>query len=101
MLDIKLIREREADVRRALETRGALQCEYRVLHADGNYRWFQCTIANRIDDPEVRGVVMSMHDIDARRRSEERARPEGGHHVAHPLLARVRAAGRDPEAPHL
>ena len=48
--------------------------ELRLQQADGNFRWFQCTIANRIDDPEVRGLVMSMHDIDARRHSEDALR---------------------------
>ena len=48
--------------------------ELRLLRADGDYQWFQCSIANRVDDPEVRGIVMSMHDIDARRRSEDALR---------------------------
>jgi diguanylate cyclase (GGDEF)-like protein/PAS domain S-box-containing protein len=48
--------------------------ELRLLRADGEYKWFQCTIANRLDDPDVRGVVLSMHDIDARRRSEDALR---------------------------
>ena len=48
--------------------------ELRLLRADGEYQWFQCSIANRLDDPDVRGVVMSMHDIDARRRSEDALR---------------------------
>lgn len=48
--------------------------ELRLQRADGRYRWFQCSVANRMDDPEVRGLVMSMHDIDARRRSEDALR---------------------------
>jgi diguanylate cyclase (GGDEF)-like protein/PAS domain S-box-containing protein len=48
--------------------------ELRLLRADGDFAWFQCSIANRLEDPEVRGIVMSMHDIDARRRSEDALR---------------------------
>jgi diguanylate cyclase (GGDEF)-like protein/PAS domain S-box-containing protein len=48
--------------------------ELRLRSADGEYQWFLCSIANRVDDPEVRGIVMSMHDIDARRRSEDALR---------------------------
>jgi diguanylate cyclase (GGDEF)-like protein/PAS domain S-box-containing protein len=48
--------------------------ELRLLRSDGDYRWFQCSIANRLDDPDVRGIVMSMHDIHARRCSEDALR---------------------------
>jgi diguanylate cyclase (GGDEF)-like protein/PAS domain S-box-containing protein len=48
--------------------------EVRALHADGTYVWFECTINNRLDDPVVSGLVLSLHNIDARRRSEERLR---------------------------
>jgi diguanylate cyclase (GGDEF)-like protein/PAS domain S-box-containing protein len=48
--------------------------ELRLRRSDGEYQWFQCSIANRIADPDVRGVVLSMHDIDARRRSEDALR---------------------------
>ncbi len=48
--------------------------ELRLLRSDGAYQWFQCSIANRLDDPDVRGVVLCMHDIDARRRSEDALR---------------------------
>ncbi len=48
--------------------------ELRLRRADGGYHWFQCSVANRLDDPEVRGLVLSMHDIDARRRSEDALR---------------------------
>ena len=48
--------------------------EVRVLHADGRQLWFECTIDNRIDDPVIGGLVLNLHNIDARRRSEERLR---------------------------
>jgi diguanylate cyclase (GGDEF)-like protein/PAS domain S-box-containing protein len=48
--------------------------DLRLRHADGSYSWFKCTLANRVADPDVRGIVMRMHDIDAFRRSEEALR---------------------------
>lgn len=48
--------------------------DLRLRRADGTFRWFTCTLSNKVDDPEVRGIVMSMHDIDAYRRSEEALR---------------------------
>src|SRR5207253_2083126 len=48
--------------------------ELRLRRSDGEFQWFQCSIANRVDDPDVRGVVLSMHDIDAHRRSEDALR---------------------------
>ncbi|MDP9336151.1 MAG: EAL domain-containing protein [Actinomycetota bacterium] len=48
--------------------------ELRLRRSDGAYQWFQCSIANRLDDPDIRGVVLSMHDIDAHRRSEDALR---------------------------
>jgi diguanylate cyclase (GGDEF)-like protein/PAS domain S-box-containing protein len=48
--------------------------ELRLRRSDGGYQWFQCSIANRLDDPDIRGVVLSMHDIDAHRRSEDALR---------------------------
>ncbi|MCU1466589.1 MAG: diguanylate cyclase/phosphodiesterase with sensor(s) [Actinomycetia bacterium] len=48
--------------------------ELRLRRSDGDFRWFQCSIANRLDDPDVRGIVMSMHDIHARRCSEDALR---------------------------
>ena len=48
--------------------------ELRLKHADGGFRWFHCSVSNQYDDPAVRGLVMSLHDIDARRQSEDALR---------------------------
>ncbi len=70
--------DRDTVVERFLSVAGdasvAPMVELRLLRANGDYRWFQCSVANRFDDPEIRGLVLSMHDIDARRRSEDALR---------------------------
>jgi diguanylate cyclase (GGDEF)-like protein/PAS domain S-box-containing protein len=55
--------------------------ELRLGNTDGTYRWFDCSGNNRLDDPNVRGIVVSLRDITERRavvealeRSEERNR---------------------------
>jgi diguanylate cyclase (GGDEF)-like protein/PAS domain S-box-containing protein len=42
--------------------------------ADGKWRWFEATITNRLDDPDVVGMVGNLHDITDLRESEERFR---------------------------
>jgi len=44
--------------------------EIRVRHADGSYRWFECSGNNQIDDPEIRGLVVSLRDSTERRSAE-------------------------------
>ena len=44
--------------------------ELRVLAADGTPRWYQSAGANRLDDPVLRGIVVSLHDVDSSRVNE-------------------------------
>ena len=44
--------------------------EVRILDADGEPRWFECVGVNQLDDPLLDGLVVSLHDIDARKQSE-------------------------------
>jgi diguanylate cyclase (GGDEF)-like protein/PAS domain S-box-containing protein len=55
--------------------------ELRLGHTDGTYRWFDCSGNNRLDDPNIRGIVVSLRDVTERRavvealeRSEEKNR---------------------------
>ena len=41
---------------------------------DGRWRHFEATITNRLDDPDVRGVVGNLHDITELREAHERFR---------------------------
>ncbi len=48
---------------------GAASVELRARSRDGEYRWFECTVTNRLNDDALRGIVLSLHDIDGPRRS--------------------------------
>src|SRR5207302_11220643 len=45
--------------------------EYRVLHADGTWRWVEGVVGNLLDDPAVQGVVLNIRDITERKAAEE------------------------------
>jgi diguanylate cyclase (GGDEF)-like protein/PAS domain S-box-containing protein len=44
--------------------------EIRIVRADGAPHWFECVGINKVDDPHLAGLVVSLHDIDARKQSE-------------------------------
>lgn len=44
--------------------------ELRLLHADGEWRWFEASVANRLDDLDVGGIVSNLHEISERKRAE-------------------------------
>jgi diguanylate cyclase (GGDEF)-like protein/PAS domain S-box-containing protein len=46
----------------------------RSQDATGRWRHFEATITNRLDDPDVRGVVGNLHDITELREAHERFR---------------------------
>ena len=46
----------------------------RSRDADGRWRHFEATITNRLDDPDVRGIVGNLHDITDLREAHERFR---------------------------
>jgi PAS domain S-box-containing protein len=47
---------------------------WRIRHKDGGWRQLQVQSSNLIDDPEIRGIVVTAHDITRRIRLEERLR---------------------------
>ena len=51
-----------------------LPFEFRVPHKDGSWRFFECTANNLLDDPSVRGVVITERDVTERKRAEVRLR---------------------------
>ena len=62
-----LTRDWAASVATPSEARSA---EIRVRHADGGCRWMDLTLSNRLDDPNVHGMVLNLRDATERRRSE-------------------------------
>ncbi len=46
----------------------------RSQDADGRWRHFEATITNRLDDPDVHGIVGNLHDITDLREAHERFR---------------------------
>ena len=48
--------------------------EYRGRHADGTWHWREMDVSNLLDDPLVNGVVLTVRDINDRRRADEAIR---------------------------
>jgi diguanylate cyclase (GGDEF)-like protein/PAS domain S-box-containing protein len=44
--------------------------DLRLRRADGEYRWFEVGVSNRLDDPNVNGLVCNMRDVTERREVE-------------------------------
>jgi len=42
------------------------ECEVRLRHRDGSWRWMAVVATNRLDDPEVRGIVCNLRDVTER-----------------------------------
>src|SRR3569833_2870576 len=59
----------------ALDTPGrVITHEFRCRHQDGSYRYLEVVGQNRLNDPEITGVVLNSRDITDRKRAEERWR---------------------------
>src|ERR687897_261406 len=48
--------------------------EFRVPHKDGSWRYLEHVVNNLLDDPAVRGVVVTSRDVTERKRAEEEVR---------------------------
>jgi diguanylate cyclase (GGDEF)-like protein/PAS domain S-box-containing protein len=54
-----------------------LTTELRLLRADGSHRWVAGRIVDLLADPDVAGMIVNLHDIDARKIADEQL-----HHLA-------------------
>lgn len=45
--------------------------EFRIRHADGDFRRVEVVAANRLDEPEVGGVVINYRDVTGRQQAEK------------------------------
>ena len=50
------------------------RAEYRFRHADGSWRWLESLSTYLLEDPYVRGVVVTSRDTTERKEDEERLR---------------------------
>ena len=53
--------------------------EFRAPHKDGSWRYLEHTINNLLDDPDVRGIVVTSRDITERKEFEEQLRHQAFH----------------------
>ena len=44
----------------------------RMKHKEGHYMWLEGTVTNRLNDPDIRGIVLSLQDVTAQRSTEEK-----------------------------
>lgn len=88
------VEEVRAALRRCLASPGQMfYVELRVSHRHGRQVWLAARVVNLLSDPDVRGVVVNLHDISDRKRAEE----ELGHQAFHDALTGLanRALFRD------
>ncbi len=48
--------------------------ESRVRHANGTWRWFECTFTNHLDDPVTPGIIGNFRDVTDRKVAENALR---------------------------
>lgn len=53
------------------KTDGTIQIEVRARHKDGTWHWIEATGKNYLNNQDVNGIVVNMHDITERKRAEE------------------------------
>ncbi len=55
-----------------VQTSGSIQQgEFRLRHADGTWRWIECSATNLLDNPSVQAIAVNYRDISARKRAED------------------------------
>lgn len=60
------------DLHKLASTPGAsMSMVSRVLHKNGSMRWFEQTLTNLLDDPDIGAIVENYRDVTERKRAEE------------------------------
>lgn len=47
---------------------------FRLRHADGSYRWVECTSVNLLDHPHVHGILNTFRDVTERKKADDLVR---------------------------
>ena len=69
-----------AAVDRATEAPGAVaRTEVRVRHRDGFPRWLEIAVTNRLDDPDIAGLVLNVHDVTEQHAAQEAVAYQAAH----------------------
>src|SRR5215210_1539710 len=71
--DLTRVREETERIISGGAPTGTKALEYRIRHKDGSWRWMEGGVA-RVNDPALRGIVLSARDITERKEAEERYR---------------------------
>jgi diguanylate cyclase (GGDEF)-like protein/PAS domain S-box-containing protein len=70
------------------------ELEVEARHAEGHLIWLAVRMVNRLDDPDVRGVVLNLHDVSARKAAEDELTRQAFHDGLTGLANRVLFADR-------
>lgn len=63
------------NARRLLSRPGSATLQtFRLRHADGSYRWVECTSVNLLDHRQVHGILNTFRDITERKEADDRVR---------------------------
>ncbi|MEJ5994402.1 PAS domain S-box protein [Pedobacter sp. Du54] len=46
-------------------------CSFRARHANGSFVWLKCTYTNRLNEPEINGIICNFKEITAQKESED------------------------------
>ena len=69
------IEEATARTLEALRNPGAhIQCEVRVRHRDGRWKWIEAGVSNLLAEPSVQAIVKNYRDISERKEAEDALR---------------------------
>lgn len=66
--DVEVVRQMLHDT--AQLSAGTISREIRMRHRDGSWRWFEATLTNLLDDPDVCGIVVNSRDVTERKTAE-------------------------------
>jgi diguanylate cyclase (GGDEF)-like protein/PAS domain S-box-containing protein len=58
---------------------GVVDLELHLRHADGSLRAVECVVSDLLEDPSVKGMVVTAHDVTDRRQLEERLTHQAFH----------------------